>query len=82
MMKEYKGQVTGVYRPASEVMHDSRGRTATRPRSTKVNVRLDNGQTLRGLPEAGDLHLVRGDRITLYADLTRGTIGPVQKDDN
>lgn len=82
MMKEYKGHVTDVYRPAPKSMRDSRGRTATRPRPAKVSVRLDNGHALPGLPEPAGLHLVRGDRITLHADLTRGTIGPIQNDYN
>lgn len=49
----------------------------------KVSVRLEDGRTLPDLTAPADARLMRGDRITLYADLTPGgIIGPLQKDDN
>ncbi len=84
MMKEYRGQVVHVYRPPARVKRLLGDETMTLPASpAKVSVCLDHGETLRGLPEPGGARLMRGDRITLHADLTRGgTIGPLQKDDN
>ena len=81
-MKEYKGQVVHRHRPPPKVIRGF-DETATLPRSAKVSVRLDNGQTLPDLPEPPGVRLMRGDRIALHADLTRGgIIGPLQKDDN
>ena len=85
MMKEYRGQVVHVYRPPARVKRLLGGETMTLPaKPAKVSVRLDHGETLlRGLPEPGGARLMRGDRITLHADLTQGgTIGRLQKDDN
>ncbi len=82
MMKEYRGQVGHMYRPAAKIIRGLDEHTAL-PQPAKVSVRLDNGQTLQDLPEPPGVRLMRGDRITLHADLTRGgSIGPLQKGDN
>ena len=81
MMKEYKGEVVHVYRPAPKVRRSVR-RTTTLPRLAQVTVRLDNAET-RILSEPVGVSLMRGDPVTLHADLTPGgTIGPLRKDDN
>lgn len=84
MMREYRGQVVHVYRPPARVKRLLGGESMTLPpKPAKISVRLDYGETLRGLPEPADERLVRGDRVTLHADLTPGgIIGPLQKDDN
>lgn len=80
MMKEHRGQVVQVHRPPPKVRHSVK-LTTTLPRTGEVSVRLDNGQTLRGLPEPAGKRLMEGDRVTLHADLTPGgTIGTIQKD--
>jgi len=82
-MKEYKGRVVHVYRPQPKVRRYLDEEMTLSPKPARVRVRLDNGETLRGLPEPAGVRLMRGDRITLPADLTRGgTIGPIQKDNN
>ena len=83
-MKEYKGQVLHVYRLPARVKRLLGGESmALSSKPAKVSVRLDHGETLRGLPEPAGARLMRGDRITLHADLTRGgSIGPLQKGDN
>ena len=81
-MKEYKGEVVHVNRPPPKVIRGLDEHTAL-PQPARVSVRLDNGQTLQDLPEPTGARLLRGDRITLHADLTQGgIIGPLQKDDN
>lgn len=81
-MKEYKGQVIHVFRPQPKVRRYLDETMTLSPKRARVRVRLDNGETLTGLPEPADVRLMRGDRITLRADLTRGgTIGPLQEDE-
>ena len=81
MMKEHKGEVVHVNRSPPRVKRLLGGEAMTLPaRTPKVRVRLDDGETLRGLPEPAGVRLMRGDRVTFHADLTAGgTIGPLQK---
>lgn len=80
MMKEYRGQVAQVHRPQPKVIRGL-DEAATVPRPARVSVRLDGGRTLPDLPEPPGVRLMRGDRVTLHADLTPGgTIGQLQKD--
>lgn len=82
-MREYTGQVIHVFRPRPKVRLYFDDTMPLSPKPAKVSVRLDNGETLSGLPEPADVRLMRGDWITLHADLTRGgTIGPLQKNGN
>ena len=79
-MKEYEGRVAQVHRPPPKVIRGL-DEAATVPRSARVSVRLDGGQTLPDLPEPPGVRLMRGDRVALHADLTPGgTIGRLQKE--
>jgi hypothetical protein len=69
MMKEYRGQVVDVHRPPPRVIRGL-DETVTVPRPARVRVRLENGRTLPDLPEPADARLIRGDRVTLHADLS------------
>lgn len=82
-MREYTGQVIHVFRPQPKIRRYLGGTTTLSPKPARARVRLDNGKTLADLPKPADVRLMRGDRITLHADLTRrGTIGSLQKHGN